>query len=141
IMSSFSRDFAAILLARGVISPEQLAEAGHIAWETGARLEDVLIKLGFATTQDVMIACAEALGLGYLDLSDVTIPPAIIELVPESVARENVVLPLSLDGCALRIITSDPTDVLTMEKLQFILNRQVMPVLAPCEQIVEAINR
>jgi type IV pilus assembly protein PilB len=69
------------------------------------------------------------------------VPPAVVELVPESVARENVVLPLAQDGPILKIIMSDPSDVATMEKLQFILNKQITPVLAPREQIVEAINR
>src|SRR5262249_39590746 len=34
-----------------------------------------------------------------------------------------------------------PTDFDTMQKLQFILNKDIQPVLAPREQIVEAINR
>src|SRR5262249_27300718 len=39
------------------------------------------------------------------------------------------------------IIMSDPSDIQTIEKLQFILNKNIQPVLAPREQIVEAINR
>jgi type IV pilus assembly protein PilB len=61
--------------------------------------------------------------------------------VPESVARENVVLPLSQDNGALKIIMSDPSDFDTVQKLQFILNKDIQPVLAPREQIIEAINR
>jgi hypothetical protein len=140
-MSTFSRDFADILLARNLISVEQLAEARSIAKKTGTRLEDVLIRLRWASGQDVMIACAEALGLGYLDLTNVTIPPDIIELVPESVARENVILPLCTTGRLLTIVTSDPADVYTMQKVQFILNKDITPVLAPRAQIIEAINR
>ena len=34
-------------------------------------------------------------GIPYIDLTDVTIPPSVIDLVPESVARENTVLPLA----------------------------------------------
>src|SRR5204862_3538117 len=71
----------------------------------------------------------------------VTIPPSVIELVPESVARENFVLPLSQENGALKIIMSDPSDFDTITKLQFILNKDITPVLAPREQIVEAINR
>src|SRR5438094_9383350 len=70
-----------------------------------------------------------------------TIPPSVIELVPESVARENIVLPMSQENGTLKIIMSDPTDFDTMQKLQFILNKDIQPVLAPREQIVEAINR
>ena len=65
----------------------------------------------------------------------------MIELVPESVARENVVLPMSQDNGDLKIIISDPSDFDTLQKLQFILNKDITPVLAPREQIVEAINR
>src|SRR5207248_7461398 len=60
---------------------------------------------------------------------------------PESVARENVVLPMSQDDGVLRIIMSDPSDYDTMQKLQFLLNKDIQPVLAPRDQIVEAINR
>src|SRR5207237_3980381 len=67
--------------------------------------------------------------------------PAVVELVPESVARENVVLPLAQEDGALKIIMSDPTDFDTQQKLQFILNKEIQPVLAPREQIIEAINR
>ncbi len=44
------------------------------------------------------------------------------------------------DG-ALKVIVSDPLDLDTFEKLRFILNRKVDIVLAPRENILEAINR
>jgi type IV pilus assembly protein PilB len=71
----------------------------------------------------------------------VTIPPSDIDLVPESVARENTVLPLAYEDGAIRIVTADPTDFDTMLKLQFILNKELRPVLSSHEQIVEEINR
>ncbi|MBM3993038.1 MAG: valine--tRNA ligase [Planctomycetes bacterium] len=74
-------------------------------------------------------------------LTDVTIPPAVLELVPEGMARENVIIPLSLDGRSLQIAVSDPTDFDTLTKLQFILEKDIQPVLAPREQIIAAINR
>ena len=77
----------------------------------------------------------------FVDLTNVTIPPSVIELVPESVARENVILPLAQESTSLKIILSDPSDFDTLQKLQFILNKDIQPVLAAREQIVEAINR
>jgi type IV pilus assembly protein PilB len=77
----------------------------------------------------------------FVNLNDVQIPPSVVELVPESVARENVVLPLSQENGALKIIISDPGDFDTLQKLQFILNKDIHPVLATREQIIEAINR
>jgi type IV pilus assembly protein PilB len=76
-----------------------------------------------------------------IDLTDVTIPSSIIDLVPESVARENTILPLSYDDGALKIVTINPTDLETMEKLQFILNKNLCLVLASYEQLIAAIDR
>jgi len=61
--------------------------------------------------------------------------------VPESVARENAVIPLSEEDGALKVLVSDPFDYETFEKLQFILNRKVDIALATRESILEAINR
>jgi type IV pilus assembly protein PilB len=106
-----------------------------------AQERDPIVKLGHATHEEVMSAIAEFHGMQFINLVDVTIPPSVIELVPESLARENVVLPLSQDNGALKIIISDPSDFDTLQKLQFILSKDITPVLAPKEQIVEAINR
>jgi type IV pilus assembly protein PilB len=134
-------DFTEILIRKQIISKEQLQEAQNVQQTTGAKLADTLIKLGYATPQEVMSAIAEFHGLQFVDLAEVNIPSSVVELVPESVARENVILPMAQDNGALRIIMSDPMDLDTITKLQFILNKDIQPVLAPREQIVEAINR
>jgi uncharacterized protein (TIGR02996 family) len=76
-----------------------------------------------------------------VDLAGFEIPLPIIEIVPESVARENLVLPLGFRGRALVLAVQDPRDAAILTKLQFILNRDVEPVAASGEQIVEAIDR
>jgi type IV pilus assembly protein PilB len=140
-MAKARGDFTDILIRRQVLSLDQLEEAKGIGQQTGAKLNDTLVKLGYADAHQVMSALAEFHGMQFIDLTEVTIPAAVIELVPESVARENVVLPMSQENGALKIIMSDPSDFDTVQKLQFILNKDIQPVLAAREQIVEAINR
>ncbi len=79
--------------------------------------------------------------MDFVNLKEVVIPPSVVELVPESVARENAVLPMSEDEGTLKVIMSDPQDYDTREKLRFILNRNIEVALAPAKAIVEAINR
>src|SRR5437868_5884955 len=134
-------DFTEILIRKEILGPDQLAEAKTLQQQTGAKIQDALVKLGYASAEEIMSAIAEFHGLQFVNLTEVTIPAAVIELVPESVARENIVLPMSQENGALKIIMSDPTDFDTMQKLQFILNKDIQPALAPREQIVEAINR
>ena len=67
------------------------------------KLPDALIKLGYCTAEEVMNAVAEHAGMKAVDLTDATIPPTVVELVPESVARENVVMPYSFEDNVLRV--------------------------------------
>jgi type IV pilus assembly protein PilB len=134
-------DFADILIRQGTIGPEQLQEAERLAKSSGKKVADSLVVLGYATGEEVMRALAQEHGLDYVDLNEVVIPPHIVELLPESVARENAILPMAEDDGALRVIVSDPLDLDTFEKLRFILNRKVDIALAPRESILEAINR
>ena len=140
-MAKARGDFTDVLLRRKLISHDQLGEAENLASATGIKLQDAFVKLQTLTGQEVMSAVAEHHGVQFVDMTDLEIPKAVIELVPESVARENVILPLSLEGNVLKIITADPSNYETIQKLQFILNKDVVPVLAIQEQIQEAINR
>src|SRR5262245_55096283 len=140
-MAKFRGDFTEILVQRQVLSPEQVVEARQMQKQTGAKLQDTIVKLAYATADDVASAMAEFHGLPYVNLAEVSIPQQVIELVPESVARENVVLPMAQENGALKVIMSDPTDFDVIQKLQFILNKDIQPVLAPRDKLVEAINQ
>ncbi|NBX30122.1 type II/IV secretion system protein, partial [bacterium] len=133
--------FSKILLAEGLVSAEQLAEAMRLAGATGKRVHDEVVRLGYAPGDKVMRALAKAHRMKFVDLTALTVPAEVVALLPESVARENTIFALAEHGAALRIATSDPTDIDTQEKLRFILNREVEMALAPRDQIVEAINR
>ena len=67
-------------------------------------------------------------------------PPHVLDLVPESVARENLVIPLSLDGETLFVASVDPNNISLADKLMFILNKKVRLVGYPRDVIREAIN-
>ena len=129
------------LIKKGVLGPEQLQEAESLATSRGLKLQDAITDLGYASPEQVMRCLAEIHKYDFYDLSNVPIPPAVVELVPESVARENSVIPFSEEDGKLKVVVSDPEDFETFEKLQFILNRNVEIGLATKEAINEAINR
>ena len=140
-MASHTSEFVEILLRRSLVSPDQVTEAEQYSRSNDVALGDALISLNYVTASDVSRAMAEYHNLDFINLDEVKIPEDIIELVPETIARENATLPLSLEGDALKVLLTDPLDVETIEKLRFILNRQIQIALAPRENILEAINR
>jgi len=141
-MSTSMGDFTDILIRQGTISPEQLNEATVLSnREPSLNIADALIRLGYATGDEVMRAVAQQHGLSFINLDEVIIPPSVVELVPESVARENSVLPLTEKDGDLTVIVSDPLDLETIDKLRFILNCKIDIALASRENIHESINK
>jgi type IV pilus assembly protein PilB len=135
------RDFTDLLLRRGVVSLDQLSEATTLSRDGNMSIGDALIQLGYAEADAVYRALAEFHKMEYVDLTSERIADEVIQLVPESVARENSVIPFKDEDDALHVLVSDPFDLETIEKLRFILNRKVETAVAPREAIQEAINR
>ncbi|QEL15446.1 GspE/PulE family protein [Limnoglobus roseus] len=140
-MAKARNDFTDVLVKKKLISPDQVEEAVSMAASTGLRLQDALAKLNYVPLLESSRAMAEHSGFEFMDLANAEIPKAVTELVPESIARENFVLPLALEGNVMKIAMTDPTNIEALDKLRFVLNRDIQPVLAPQEQIQEAINR
>ena len=140
-MASGNTEFTEILVRQKIISPNQLAESVQYARESGIKVGEALVRLGYASNEEVTRAVAKEYSLDYVELGEIEIPQTIIELIPESLARERVILPMDEEEGAVRVIISDPLDFDTLDKLRFILNRKVDIALAPRESIVEAINR
>jgi hypothetical protein len=72
---------------------------------------------------------------------DAPIDPAVVELVPESVAREHLILPLALDGETLTVASVNAGDVMLADKLRFMVNKNIRLVPVPRNVLIAAINR
>ncbi|WP_437225232.1 GspE/PulE family protein [Planctomicrobium sp. SH661] len=125
----------------GTISADQLEEAIGMARNMGVMPEDALVKLGYVEASSVAAAKAKAFGFGFADLDNTEIPHSLIELVPESVARENTCIPVEFKGERLVVAVTDAMNIEVMDKLRFILNRDVELTTASKEAITNAINR
>ena len=56
---------------------------------------------------------------------------SVLELIPESVCRQNVVIPLRQEGEVLVVAAADPNDIMLADKLSFIVNKKVRLVALP----------
>jgi type IV pilus assembly protein PilB len=137
-MATVKGDWTDILVKRGVVGPDQIREAQRMG---GVEVEEALVKLGYATPEEITKAKALQYGVPYVSLNEITIPPSVIELVPESIARENLVMPIAEAGSAIQVAMWNPVDFETIDKLRFVLNRDIEIALAPKETILEAIDQ
>ena len=87
--------FTTLLVSEGIVSAEQLAEAMRIAGSSGKKVHDEVVRLGYAPGEKVMKALAKAYRLKFVNLATTEVSEDVIGLLPESVARENTIFPLS----------------------------------------------
>jgi type IV pilus assembly protein PilB len=134
-------DWLQKLVDDDVISADQLAEANDMAGSLGIPPEDVLVRQDYVSGDVIGKAKAAQFNFEWTDLEGQEIPPSVIEMVPESMARENVVIPVAMDGEALIVAIVDPLKYEVLDKLGFIVNREIKPVMSSPEAIQAAVNR
>ncbi|MEZ6057743.1 MAG: ATPase, T2SS/T4P/T4SS family [Planctomycetaceae bacterium] len=136
-----ARDWLQQFVDDGTISADQLREAEGMGKGMGLTVEQALVRLEYVDEMRLSQAKAKAFGFRFADLENLEIPVSVIQLVPESTARENVIIPISMEGDRLEIASSDPMNLEVLDKLRFLLNRDIEMLMAPKEAILGAINR
>lgn len=136
-----AEDYLKKLVREGTISKEQLREAEGLASSLGITVDDALIRLGYISAGEIGQLQASQFGYEFVDLAAMEIPQSVIALIPESVARENIVIPIAMVDERLRVAMSNALDLDVIDKLRFMTNREIDPVVAPKEDIQTAVNR
>jgi type II secretory ATPase GspE/PulE/Tfp pilus assembly ATPase PilB-like protein len=133
-----------LLLAKGLISADQLRIA---AIEQAARNEPlgrILVRLGFLDEATLRGALSEALAHASVDLDNAIPDPEALALVPLPVARRYQVVPLAFHAGSgrLQIATADPHDLVMLDQLATHVARPVLldPLLAGEAEIARAID-
>jgi DNA-binding response OmpR family regulator len=85
-------------------------------------------------------ALADKYGVPAVDLRQIKIVLAELELVPLEVARTHVVLPLSVNHEAVLLAMAEPTERRVIDELEFVSNRKVFPYVAQPDQLSVAIE-
>ena len=133
-------DYGDILVKNQVISSEQLQESRDVM-KNGGNLQEALLKLEYANTLQIAKAVAEFNHYEFIDLTDIEVPDEAIKLMTAGTARESNVVPISTDGLSVKLVVADPSDFGMIQKLSFIMNKEIVPVVASLEQIRELINK
>ena len=109
--------------------------------KNGGNLQEALLKLEYANTLQIAKAVAEFNHYEFIDLTDIEVPDEAIKLMTAATARESNVVPISTDGLSVKLAVADPSDFGMIQKLSFIMNKEIVPVVASLEQIRELINK
>ena len=130
-MARSRKKLGEILVGWGVVTKDQVKQAGSAAKSAGKRLGEVMVEQGFATEGQITKALANQFGMEYVDLAANGMSDKIdMKLIPEDLIRKYLILPLNKSGSKLQLVIHDPMDLELMDMLRFRLNAEVEPRLS-----------
>jgi type II secretory ATPase GspE/PulE/Tfp pilus assembly ATPase PilB-like protein len=115
------------LLARGVISQDQLNIALTEQRKFKSPLGKILVQLGFVTEATIRDTLSESLGQVAIDLSNTIIDHNALELVPKDIARRYQVLPVDYDRQTRKLLlaVADPANVVALDQIRALIKDDV----------------
>ena len=128
-----------LLLRKRLVTTEQIAAAKERIRD-GVRLDQAVVELGFVSEESVLKTIADGLGLEIVSLLDRQIPPEVLQSVPNKTVFRQQVIPIDRQNGSLRVATSNPFDLQTLDEIQSLTGLHVEPVLALSDEIATAIK-
>lgn len=133
-----------VLVAAGAITEEQLQEGLAKQKETGRKLGNALVDLGFISNDMLITVLTTQLGIDYIELKGAKIEDKVIHMVPESMVTKYQAIPIEVDPDnpnILKVAMADPMDIMAMDDIGLVTNLQVEPMLASEEGIKNATDK
>ncbi len=128
--ASTRRSVEQLLLERGHITEEQLAQARAVQSQTrGKSIQQILLTMNASTEAQILSAVAETLGLPFEQPEKSTIDPEAFKLLPSDYVRKQLVVPLRWNNDVLVLGVTDPNNVFLLDEVKRRLKRNVKLVV------------
>jgi general secretion pathway protein E len=135
-----SGDLGATLLKGAFISEAELRTAQEMAVGSNKKLAEVLLEQGLIDSEVLASVLSLKYGVPVVNLARFDIQPEAIALVPEQVAREHRILPVSVDGDTLTVATDDPHDFRAVNALASLTRKRIVTVIPVGMKLEKAIE-
>ncbi|EJN6960748.1 TPA: GspE/PulE family protein [Photobacterium damselae] len=131
-----------LLVEENIIAQSELEQALAEQHNTGRKLGDTLISMGFISEQQMLEFLSRQLGIPLVNLSRIKIDSDAVSLLSEVHARRLRALAIGRNGDTVRVAMSDPADLTAQEAVYDQLHGyQVELVIASETQLLAAFDR
>ena len=130
-----------LLVAQGVLTPQQLDTALSERKRSGRRLGRILVEDGIATEEAIARALAVQLHVAYVELSVKTVSSQVARLLTEAQARRFRAIPIDEAGSAIRVGMADPLDYQSYDEIQRLLGRDLDLVVITESRLEDTLDR
>ena len=131
-----------ILVAKGLISREQLGEVLEKQKNSPKRLGEILVDDGILSQEQLNMALAERLGVENIGLAEYDIDSLAATMIPEKLARRYGAIPVKfIDENTLLVAMVDPTNVFAIDDLRMMTGYDIDPAISSAEDVFNQISK
>ncbi|MCX7641400.1 MAG: ATPase, T2SS/T4P/T4SS family [Elusimicrobiales bacterium] len=134
-----------ILIEQKIINEEQLNKALKFQEQNHCLIGEALIKLGYATEEQVAIALSKQLGIPYASTQNQILKPekgqGLEDLIDERFARDNYVVPLFVENDVIAVALSDPTNLILLDNIRAKTGMEPQVFISTKSQILKVIDQ
>ena len=129
------------LVELGFMTPAQLEEALAVgARDRSIPLGQILADMGIVDGEVIHAVMAKKLGIPVVDLRKFQPSQSVLKRIPAAIANRYQIVPLAEAENALIVAVENPMNMERMEEVRFIAGSKLIPVMAPAQDIKEAIE-
>ena len=125
-----------MMLKSKMITQERLEKAEILQQRKKYSLPRSLVELGYVRESEINELIKKSLGVEGINLSEFPIDKPTIQILPQSVSEQGIIIPVKLEGRKLTIAMADPTDFNKIDDLRFATGLEIFPVMASEREIL-----
>ena len=135
------KSFGDFLVGLGVITADQFKKASQEQKQKGERLEQAIVRLGYAKEELALQCLADYFNLPYVDLDTYLIDEKIVKSISEELARRHTLIPLFKIGNALTVAMTNPLNLLALDEVRNKVKTDVEIAISTEKKIKKAIEQ
>jgi len=129
-----------LLVARQIVSQEQLEKALFEQKKTGRKLGRQLVAMGFVEENELLHLLSQQLGMPYVELKNYRFNPQLVQTLPENLARRYRVIILREDSDGVLLGMSDPTDIIGLDELRKVIHKPIKPAVVRESELLDILD-
>ncbi|MFO1476125.1 MAG: ATPase, T2SS/T4P/T4SS family [Verrucomicrobiota bacterium] len=140
-VKSFGERIADVLVEDGLLTTKQVEELLEQQKKGGTRLLKLILEKAYVSEQDMAVSMGRVLNTPPINLARIAIPPDIAELLPNELAHNHKIVPVSRLENKLFIAMADPLNVLAIDDVRRVTHLEVAPLIASEKAIIDKLNQ
>ena len=140
-MPEEKKSFSEFLIGLGILTPDQLRKAAQEQKRGVERLEQTIVRLGYAKEELILQCLADYFNLPFVDLDTYLIDDKVVKMIPEEMARRHTLIPIFKIGETLTVATANPLNIHALDELRNKVKTDVEIAISTEKKIKKAIEQ